>query len=52
MRVNKTEKKKKKESEIEKMVFGILEKSMKAALDHALGDFFKEWNNKNINIKL
>ena len=37
------EKKKKKESEIEAMIFEIMEKSLKTALDVALDDIMKEW---------
>lgn len=36
-------KKKKQESQLEKMVFQIMEKSMKQALDAALDELFKEW---------
>ena len=39
----KKEKKKKSESELEKMIFSIMEKSMKTALDEALDDIFKDW---------
>ena len=39
----KKEKKKKQESELEKMIFSIMEKSMKTALDKALDDIFKDW---------
>ena len=36
-------KKKKRESEFETMIFQIMEKSMKQALDVALDDLFKDW---------
>jgi len=36
-------KKKKKKSTLEKEVFSIMEKSLKAALDAALDDIFKDW---------
>ena len=39
----KKDKKKKRESELEKMIFSIMEKSMKTALDKALDDIFKDW---------
>ena len=44
-------KKKKRESEFEKMIFQIMEKSMKSALDAAIDDLTKDWN-RQINIKL
>lgn len=34
---------KKRENELEKMVFAIMEKSMKEALDAAIDDLFKDW---------
>ena len=37
------EKKKKKQSTLEAEIFAILQKSLKAALDVALDDIFKEW---------
>ena len=37
------DKKKKKKSTLEAEIFAILNKSMKAALDMALDDIFKEW---------
>ena len=37
--------------EFEKMIFQIMEKSMKSALDAAIDDLTKDWN-KQINIKL
>ena len=40
---DKDEKKKKRESEFEKMIFQIMEKSMKIALDQAIDDILKEW---------
>ena len=36
-------KKKKQESLMEKMIFDIMQKSMKTALDLALDDIMKEW---------
>ena len=36
-------KKKKKKSTLENEVFRIMEKSLKAALDAALDDIFKDW---------
>ena len=35
--------KKKRQSDLEKMVFQFMEKSMKDALDAALDDLFKDW---------
>ena len=35
--------KKKQESQIEKFIFSMMEKSMKAALDAAMKDLFKDW---------
>ena len=37
------EKKKKKKSILETEIMSIMEKSMKAALDKALDDIFKDW---------
>ena len=37
------DKKKKKKSTLEAEIFAILNKSMKAALDMALEDIFKDW---------
>ena len=37
------DKKKKKKSALEAEIFAILNKSMKAALDMALDDIFKDW---------
>ena len=37
------DKKKKKQSILEAEIFAILQKSLKAALDAALDDIFKEW---------
>ena len=37
------DKKKKKKSTLENEVFSIMEKSLKAALDAALDDIFKDW---------
>ena len=45
------EKKKKKQSILEKEIFGIMEKSMKTALDAAIDDLMKDWD-KEIKIKL
>lgn len=39
----KKKKKKKQESELEAMIFQIMEKSLKAAMDKALDDIFKNW---------
>ena len=39
----KRKKKKKEQSELEAMIFSIMEKSMKAALDQAMNDIFKDW---------
>ena len=47
----KDDKKKKRESEFEKMIFQIMEKSMKSALNAAIDDLTKDWN-KQVNIKL
>lgn len=40
---DKEKKKKKQQSQIEKFVFQMMEKSMKAALDAAMKDLFKDW---------
>ena len=45
------EKKKKKQSILEKEIFGIMEKSMKTALDATIDDLMKDWD-KEIKIKL
>ena len=37
------DKKKKKKSTLEAEIFAILQKSMKAALDMAMDDIFKDW---------
>ena len=37
------DKKKKKKSTLEAEIFAILQKSLKAALDMAMDDIFKEW---------
>ena len=39
-------KKKKRENETEKMIFDLMEKSMKTALDAAFDEIFKDWNYK------
>ena len=44
-------KKRKKQSILEKEIFGIMEKSMKTALDAAVDDLLKDWD-KEIKIKL
>ena len=44
-------KKKKQQSILEKEIFGIMEKSMKTALDAAVDDLLKDWD-KEIKIKL
>ena len=36
-------KKKKEESLMEKMIFDIMQKSMKTALDKAMDELFKDW---------
>ncbi len=36
-------KKKKQESELEKMIFAIMEKSLKEALNQAMNDIFKDF---------
>lgn len=51
MSEKKDEKKKKKQSILEKEIFGIMEKSMKTALDAAIDDLLKDWD-KEIKIKL
>ena len=40
---DKKKKKKKSQSELEFMIFQIMEKSMKTALDKALDDILKDW---------
>lgn len=47
----KKKKKKKQQSILEKEIFGIMEKSMKTALDAAVDDLLKDWD-KEIKIKL
>lgn len=42
-REKKDKKKKRQQSNLELMVFRILEQSMKKALDEALDDIFKDW---------
>lgn len=42
-REKKEKKKKRQQSDLELMVFRIMEKSMKKALDTALDDIFKTW---------
>ena len=44
-------KKKMKQSTLEKVIFSIMEKSMKTALDAAVDDLLKDWD-KEIKIKL
>jgi len=39
----KKDKKKKKKSTLETEIFSIMQKSLKAALDKALDDIFKDW---------
>ena len=51
MSEKKEDKKKKKQSVLEKEIFSIMEKSMKTALDTAVDDLLKDWN-KEIKIKL
>ena len=51
MSEKKEDKKKKKQSVLEKEIFSIMEKSMKTALDAAVDDLWKDWN-KEIKIKL
>lgn len=51
MSEKKEDKKKKKQSVLEKEIFSIMEKSMKTALDAAVDDLLKDWN-KEIKIKL
>lgn len=51
MSEKKDEKEKKKQSILEKEIFGIMEKSMKTALDAAIDDLMKDWD-KEIKIKL
>ena len=42
-RQEREKKKKKRESEFEKMMFQIMEKSLKEAMNAALDDIFKDW---------
>lgn len=51
MSEKKEDKKKKKQSVLEKEIFSIMKKSMKTALDAAVDDLLKDWN-KEIKIKL
>lgn len=51
MSEKKDDKKKKKQSILEKEIFSIMEKSMKTALDVAVDDLLKDWD-KEIKIKL
>ena len=51
MSEKKEDKKKKKQSVLEKEIFSIMEKSMKTALDAAVDYLLKDWN-KEIKIKL
>lgn len=51
MSEKKEDKKKKKQSVLEKEIFSIMEESMKTALDVAVDDLLKDWN-KEIKIKL
>ena len=51
MSEKKDDKKKKKQSILEKEIFSIMEKSMKIALDAAVDDLLKDWD-KEIKIKL
>lgn len=51
MSEKKEDKKKKKQSVLEKEIFSIMEKSMKTALDAAVDDLLKDWD-KEIKIKL
>lgn len=51
MSEKKEDKKKKKQSVLEKEIFSIMEKSMKTALDAAVDDLLKHWD-KEIKIKL
>lgn len=44
MSEKKEDKKKKKQSVLEKEIFSIMEKSMKTALDAAVDDLLKDWN--------
>ena len=37
------DKKKKRESELQKFIFSVMEKSMKQALDVAIDDLLKDW---------
>ena len=40
---NENKRKKKQQSQLEAFVFQMMEKSMKAALDAAMKDLFKDW---------
>lgn len=51
MSEKKEDKKKKKQSVLEKEIFSIMEKSMKTALDAAVDGLLKDWD-KEIKIKL
>ena len=51
MSEKKEDKKKKKQSVLEKEIFSIMEKSTKTALDAAVDDLLKDWD-KEIKIKL
>ena len=51
MSEKKEDKKKKKQSVLEKEIFSIMEKSMKTALDVAVDDLLKDWD-KEYKIKL
>ena len=39
----KKKKKKERESELEKMIFQLIEKGLKAGIDQAMDDIFKDW---------
>ena len=39
--------KKKQQSQMEAFIFSMMEKSMKAALDAAMKDLFKDWKKRN-----
>ena len=47
MSEKKEDKKKKKQSVLEKEIFSIMEKSMKTALDAAVDDLLKDWNKES-----
>ena len=51
MSEKKEDKKKKKQSVLEKEIFSIMEKSMKTALDAAVDDLLKDWNNQNQTLR-